>query len=184
MANFRFSRHDSLLLVIDLQPKFLAAMWESDRVLHGVELLSRTAQRLGIPTVATEQNPERMGSTVGQIAPLAGTIFPKMAFSAAKDPATLDFIQDSGRKKIVVTGIETHICVAQTTRDLLDLGFQVAVCPDAVTAGSVERHKLGMEQIRDSGGLPAHTESIVYEWLETAEDPAFREVLGWIKTGR
>ncbi|HTQ12040.1 MAG TPA: isochorismatase family protein, partial [Fimbriimonadaceae bacterium] len=78
-------------------------------------------------------------------------------------------------------GVETHICVGQTAVDLLGSGMEVIVCPDAVSSRSVERHKLGMERLRDSGALPLHSESVVYEWLETAENPAFRDVLRLVK---
>lgn len=81
----------------------------------------------------------------------------------------------------MLIGAETHICVAATALDLIDAGYLVTVCPDAVTARTEERHKLGMERLRDHGAKPAHTESVVYEWTKDASNPAFRTVLSLVK---
>jgi nicotinamidase-related amidase len=85
------------------------------------------------------------------------------------------------RNQAVLVGVETHICVSQTALSLLSEGFEVFVCADAVGARSVDRHKLGMERMRDAGAVAAHTEAIAYEWLQTADDPQFREALELIK---
>lgn len=85
------------------------------------------------------------------------------------------------RRSVVVVGVETHICVCGTVLDLIAAGYRVTVCPDAVSSRSLEAHKLGMERIRDVGGLPAHTESVVYEWLGGSTHPAFKSVLEIVK---
>jgi nicotinamidase-related amidase len=152
-----------------------------DRVVDRSRFLVRVAQLLGVPVLATEQNPERMGGTVSGLADLLESRQSKMAFSACGASALAQHLENGTRRQAVVVGIETHICVSQTAHDLLERGFEVAVCPDAVSARSVERHKLGMERIRDAGAVPAHTESIVYEWLGSADHPLFREALKIVK---
>jgi len=77
--------------------------------------------------------------------------------------------------------VETHICVSQTAHDLLHAGYQVHVAPDAVSARTVEKHKLGMERIRDAGIRPCAAEAAVYEWLFEAGTPEFKEILQWVR---
>ena len=90
-------------------------------------------------------------------------------------------LQETGRKQMLLCGVETHICVCQTACDLLHAGFAVHVAADAVSSRTTEKHTLGMERIRDGGVLPCAAESAVYEWLGEAGTPAFREVLKWVR---
>lgn len=182
MPGNRLSADDSLLLVIDLQPSFLAGIWQCERVLTRSEFLVRSATVLGIPVIATEQVPQRMGGTHERIVPFIGNPFPKAEFSAAANQDALTAMRLSGRQNIIVVGIETHICVSQTCLDLMeDEATMVYVCPDAVSARSEDRHKLGMERIRDNGVEPIHTEALVYEWMGAATHPQFKEVLELVK---
>jgi len=87
----------------------------------------------------------------------------------------------AGKKQVVLTGIETHICVNQTAHNLLDAGYDVIVCDDAVSARSINRHKVGLKRLRDAGMTLAHTESIAYEWAGSAEHPKFRDMLALVK---
>lgn len=171
----------SLLLVIDVQERFLAPIWESDRVLARSQFLCKVAALFDIPILASEQYPERMGGTHADLANWVGNPMRKMSFSAYADPEIRSSIEASQRKNIVIVGIETHICVSLTTHDLLAAGYQVVVCPDALSSSTQDRHKLGMERIRDAGGVPAHTEAVAYEWCQTAENSKFREMLNIVK---
>jgi len=86
-----------------------------------------------------------------------------------------------GRKQIVLCGVETHICVTQTALDLIDAGYQVHIAVDAVSSRTMEKHKLGMERLRDNGALPIATEAAVYELLGQAGTPAFKAILPLVK---
>jgi nicotinamidase-related amidase len=99
-----------------------------------------------------------------------------------KNPEFSSQLRASGRKTVIVVGIETHICVSQTCLDLLDAGYAVAVCPDAASARTQDRHKLGMERLRDAGVVPIHTEALVYEWMVSANHPQFRDILQVVKS--
>lgn len=170
---------DSALVIVDIQPKFLAAIHESGRVLEHSHFLAQVAQILEIPVFATAQVPDRMGSNHESLLPTIAREFPKTAFSAVGAEGFMEALGD--RKQIVIVGIETHICVSQTAQHLLERGFQVVVCPDAVSSRTLERHKLGMERIRDAGVVPAHTEGVAYEWMKDATHPKFKEVLNLVK---
>ncbi|WP_158409175.1 isochorismatase family protein [Fimbriimonas ginsengisoli] len=173
----------SALIVIDVQPVLMPSIHQGDVLTERIRFLARIARLLEVPVFATEQNPSRMGSTVDAICELVAdpAPFSKMAFSGGGCAPFMDALKASGRGQVVLVGVETHICVSQTAQGLLDAGYEVVVCPDGVSARSLERHKLGMERIRDAGVVPAHTEAVAYEWLGTAEHPRFREALSIVK---
>jgi nicotinamidase-related amidase len=172
----------SVLLVVDEQPAFMQSIWEADRVVRRTEFLLQVCSLLGVPSLATEQNRERMGGTNAcLLLHLQRPPFGKMAFSCCGSVEFTTALKETGRRQVVLVGVETHICVSQTAIDLLNDGFEVMVCPDAVSARSVEMHKIGMERMRDSGVLPIHSEAVVYEWLGSAEHPAFRDALKLVK---
>jgi nicotinamidase-related amidase len=181
MPRARFTPEESVLFVIDIQGALLPSIHEIDRVVSRTAFLIKIAKLLGVPIVTTEQNPGRMGGTEVSLASLLDEPISKMAFSACGCHDVTSQLKRLNRKQAVLTGIETHICVSQTAHDLLEQDFTVGVCPDAVSARSLERHKLGMERIRDAGAIPAHTESIAYEWLKSADHPLFREALKIVK---
>ena len=105
-----------------------------------------------------------------------------MAFSALGSSEFCETLKKTGRRQVVLVGLETHICVSQTAQGLLDLGYEVVVCPDGVSSRTREAHKLGMERIRDAGVVPAHSESIAYEWLGSADHPDFKAFLAIVKS--
>ena len=181
MAAIKLDPTRSVLIVVDVQPSFLRGLYESERVVARAAFLTRAAETLGVPTLATEQNPDRMGGTHPELAPHVGAPFPKMEFSCVACEDLASALEFTGRRHAIIVGIETHICVGQTAQDLLALGYEVAVCPDAVTAGSLEAHKLGMERMRDAGVVPVHSEAVAYEWMGTAKHLAFRQILDLVK---
>lgn len=173
---------DSVLIVVDEQPTFMQGVWEADRVLRRTAFLLEIAKLLGVPVLGTEQNSSRMGGTDPRISDLIPGPIAKMTFSCCGEPEFVRRLELSGRRQAILVGVETHICVSQTAVDLLNEDYEVIVCPDSVSARTVEMHKLGMERLRDSGALPMHSEAVAYEWLETAEHPLFREALKIVKS--
>lgn len=174
--------HKSVLLVVDVQEKFLAAIHEQDRVIRRTQFLAECANALGGRVIATEQNPDRMGGTVPSIAALLSQpAAPKMTFSCSGCDLFRDHFVATTPMQVVVVGVETHICVSQTTHELLDLGHEVIVCADAVSSRTPDRHAIGLERLRHAGAVVAHSESLVYEWMRTAEHAQFRAVLEVVK---
>jgi hypothetical protein len=178
------NRESSLVLLIDFQTNLLRSIDRADSTVANGALMARVAGLLGVPVLATTQNADKLGALCDPIASVlpAGSQIPnKMVFSAARDSSIIDAIRGHARPSIVIAGVETHICVAQTAIDLQAAGFDVTVVVDACSSRTVERHKLGMERIRDFGVMPAATESVIYEWLERAGTDEFRVVLPWVK---
>jgi nicotinamidase-related amidase len=170
------------LIVVDLQPSFLKAIHESERVLARSEFLARAAHLLEVPALATVQNPDRMGGLDERFLPLLSRpVESKMAFSCMGCAPFVEALEALGRKQAVLVGIETHICITQTALHLLDKGFQVVVCPDAASSRTLDRHEIGLHRLRDAGVALAHSESVAYEWMGGANHPKFRQALELVK---
>ncbi len=180
------NRADTLLVVVDMQEPFLRGIHDRERLLGNVRLLIQAATVMQVPIVPTTQYAERMGGVVPEIAqalPASAACAPidKMCFSCAGVQGFLDGIVASGKRQILLCGVETHICVSQTALDLVSQGYQVHVAADAVSARSLEKHKLGMERMRDSDVLPCAAEAAVYELLREAGTPEFKAILQLVR---
>ena len=177
-------RDQSVLVVVDMQEPFLSVINGREALVGNVRLLCQAARTLGIPTLATVQYAERMGGVVLPVAEvLPPDVYPldKMCFSCAGSEAFMARLAATGRRQVVLCGVETHICVSQTAHDLAHAGYAVHVAADAVNSRTLERHKLGMERIRDAGISPCASEAAVYEWLREAGTPEFKEILRLVK---
>jgi nicotinamidase-related amidase len=176
-------RDDCALVVVDMQEPFLKAIHGREALTQNVLLLIHAARILGIPTLSTVQYASRMGDTVPEIADALEGIpaLDKLCFSCAGAETFTEALAATGKKQVVLCGVETHICVSQTAHDLLHAGYAVHVSPDAVSSRTLEKHKLGMERIRDAGIKPCAAEAAVYEWLYEAGTPEFKEILKLVK---
>jgi nicotinamidase-related amidase len=164
----------SFLLLVDFQRPFLDVIDRGESALTRAKFLARCANALSIPVCATEQNPTKLGALDAELGGYCQVVNPKMAFSGYGSQPIL-------AGQVIVAGVETHICVSQTVRDLRVAGHEVVVAGDAVAARSPEMHAMGISRIRDYKAEVAHSESIVYEWLGSADHVKFREILGILK---
>jgi len=179
-------REDTLLVVVDMQEPFLRGIHDRERLIGNVRLLIEAAAVMQVPVIPTVQYAERMGGVVPEIMQAfpdfsACVSVDKMCFSCAGADGFLEGIASFGRRQILLCGVETHICVSQTALDLASQGYQVHVAADAISARSLEKHKLGMERMRDSAVLPCAAEAAVYEMLREAGTPEFKAVLALVK---
>ena len=181
------SRDQTALVVIDMQDPFLNVIHEPERLVANVQLLIEAAHILHIPVIPTTQYAERMGGVAAEITQTfydfsVSRSVDKMCFSCAGAEGFLEGLAAFGRNQILLCGLETHICVSQTALDLTHQGYQVHVAADAVSSRTLEKHKLGMERMRDSGVLPCAAEAAVYELLQNAGTPQFKAILKLIKS--
>ena len=179
------NRSESALVIVDLQPKFLAPVVESGRVLGRAEFMIRLAGLMGVPILASEQYPVRMGGTDSRLqsvlSDIGSRIVEKMTFSCVGCDQFDEWLAEHSKTQIILVGIETHICVNQTAHHLLQTGHEVFIAEDAMSARSELMHFNGIARMKAAGAVLAHTESIAYEWLRTAEDPQFRQALDLVK---
>jgi len=178
-------RETTLLVIVDMQEPFLNVIHGRERLTENVRLLAQAAATLSIPILTTVQYAERMGGIVPEITEVlpfhTENPVDKLDFSCAGSEEFTALLMATGRRQILLCGVETHICVSQTALDLVHLGYQVHVAVDAVSSRTLEKHKLGMERMRDSGVLPCAAEAAVYELLGAAGTPDFKSILKLVK---
>lgn len=172
-------RDDSVLVVVDAQPGFLARAWfsDEDNVAAGSALdravwLVAVAAELGIPIVVTEEEPERNGSTDPRLAerfPVGTPVLRKPTFGLAGTPEILSAVHATGRNTAVLVGCETDVCVAQSAIGLHEEGVGCVVVEDA-TFSPGEMHARGMDRLVAAGIGRNHAKGVTYEWLRTVDD--------------
>jgi isochorismate hydrolase len=172
---------DSRLLIVDMQERLLSVVPEAAAVVAKCERLARGAQILGVPVSATEQYPARLGSTVEPLRGLVGPAHDKLRFSCAGVLNWSHAAGGSDRPKIVVAGIETHVCILQTALDLIAAGFAVYVVADATASRHEIDAKFALKRLRDGGATVTTTETVLFEWCEAAGSEEFKAISRLVK---
>lgn len=171
------------MLVIDVQGKLAELMHEKESLFKNIGILIQAAQLLDIPILWTEQMPEKIGPTVESIRRLMPVQRPiiKKSFGCCGEKQFIDALAASRRREVVVSGIETHVCVYQTVSQLIDLKYSVQVVADAVSSRASLNKHIGLERIKSLGGIITSAEMILLELLKTAEHSQFRNALNLIQ---
>ncbi|MCG2576923.1 isochorismatase family protein [Dechloromonas sp. XY25] len=174
----RIQASESLLLVVDLQSGLLPAIDGGEAVLSQATWLVDVARTIGIPMLVTEHCPQRIGLTDSALRArfLAECIVEKTHFSAVTEGALLK-AAPAGRRQWVVAGTEAHVCVQQTVLDLLASGHSVFVVDEAVGSRRARDKELALGRMQQNGAEIVSREMVAFEWLESANNPAFRDVL-------
>ena len=169
----------SQLVIIDMQAKLVSAM-QADAmqlVIKNCGILAQAAILLNVPAIVTEQYPQGLGETLPDIKQHIGACKPieKTAFSAA---SASKFNQQLHRDQpqIIITGMESHICVLQTALDLIKANKQVFVVEDAIISRNASNKANAIARMRDAGCIVTNTESVVFEWLGSAQHSAFKAI--------
>lgn len=167
---------DTGLLVIDVQEKLIPLIPESARLIRNIAFLIDAARILQMPVQATEQYPKGLGATVGELAQRLPERPDKVAFSCCAIPSVVDNFRRAARPKILLAGIETHVCVQQTGLDLLALGFRVYIPADGVASRYTVDHEQALRRLENTGAIITTCESAVFEWIGAAGTPEFKEI--------
>lgn len=178
---FRLKVEDTALLVVDLQEKLLPKIINAVDVARNATFMVKAAKTLGVPVLATEQYPKGLGATVEPLRSLIEKVWEKQSFSAVREGGVLDFLKSDARIKVVLVGIEAHICVMQTVLDLLNQGFHVFICVDAVSSRYAIDVKIALKRMQQAGAVLVTSETCVYELLETAANPVFKEISAMVQ---
>jgi nicotinamidase-related amidase len=169
-------RQRSALVLIDFQERLFPHVFEHSRVLARIDLLLFASQLLEIPLLLTEQYPKGLGGTIEEIrhALPAAQPLTKMDFSCVRAPGFKESLSSFHRDQIVLAGIETHICVAQTALDLAAQGENVFIVADASSSRRPLDAHLALERLNRSGLTITTAEAVVFEWLRRAGTEEFR----------
>lgn len=192
---------DSQLVLVDYQSRLMPVIHGAQEVLANAQRLAQAARLLQVPVFATEQNPQRLGENPPDLRALCDRVLAKMHFSAVADglvpllrpparaasgnarslPKHLQKPAPASRQSLVVAGCEAHVCLLQTALDLLDEEFEVWVVTDACSSRTERNRDAAFDRLAAAGAELVTTEMVMFEWLRSADHPAFREVLPLIK---
>lgn len=178
-----FDIKNSVLIVVDVQEKLTNVMHEKEKLVQEFARLIKGINVLEVPILLTEQNPRGLGVTISEIKTLLpdlDTIY-KMAFSCLGEKEFPKRLKELGRKQVILTGIETHVCVYQTAMDLIDAGYDVQVVAGCVSSRTLENKEIALDKMKRAGIKVTSTEIILFELLKTADSPKFREIASIIK---
>ena len=169
----------SVLVLVDVQERLIAAMDRRDEVLNRIELLLNGAAALQCDRIVTEQYPRGLGGTVPTLKALlpAGTpVIEKTDFSVFGEAGFRSALAAKRRTHLVFCGIEAHVCVQQSVFDALAAQYQVIVAGDAVTSRKAADRECALAAYRQAGAQVWSVESILFQWLRTAKHPAFKTI--------
>jgi nicotinamidase-related amidase len=182
MKNYSLSTDDSIMLMIDIQERLVPAMYPENKAIEVNGIMLQAFKEMGVPIIYTEQYPKGLGRTVPSLLEHLQEEKPleKVVFSAYNDELKSLLIA-SGRKNIILTGMESHVCVFQTARDLLNDGYNVFVVTDGVASRTAENLRSGFELMKDVGAVITNMETVLFDLLKKAGSPEFKLVSKLIK---
>ncbi|MBP2674434.1 MAG: amidohydrolase [Deltaproteobacteria bacterium] len=175
-------REKAVLVVIDVQERLVPAIDKElyERSRKNIVIAVEAAGTLGLPILLTEQYPKGLGRTVAPILQAlegkAYEVSEKIAFSCAREDRFLAALAKTGRRQVILTGMETHVCVYQTAVDLVNAGYEVFVLDDAVSSRYPHNHRSGIEAMRDAGVRAISMETAVFQLLKVAATPEFKKI--------
>lgn len=173
------NQNDAIVLIVDIQEKLLNAVYDKN-VATVAAKMAAAAKILGIPVIITEQYPQGLGKTVSVIKEAAdATYIEKTSFSAFED--VKETLKNTGRKQIILLGIEAHICVHQTADSLLAQGYEVHVLKDGVASRQEFEFTQGLNRMEKNGAVITCLEIALFELLKGAKHPDFKAIQALIK---
>lgn len=183
MNKFILDKNNAVLVIIDIQEKLVAVMSERQKVTDNCLHLIEAAKLMNVPIIVTEQYPKGLGRTINEIKKALPHYEPleKVTFDCCKGDGFLRMINSLNRKQIILTGMETHVCVLQTCLSLLKKKYSVHLVSDAVCSRKKDDYLTGREMMRDAGAVITCTETVLFQLLEKAGTPEFKVISGRIK---
>jgi nicotinamidase-related amidase len=170
------SAADTALLVVDVQERLVGLIGGHRRLVWNVRRLIDGAKILGLPILATEQYPEGLGPTVPELAERLGPIPSKLSFSCCGCADIGRTLEDRRVHKVLVCGMEAHVCVQQTVLDLLAAGWSVVVAVDAVGSRFAIDYETSLRRLESAGATLTTTEAALFEWCQVAGTPEFKQI--------
>jgi nicotinamidase-related amidase len=174
---------NACLVIVDVQERLWPVISDKERVAEKCATLLQGAALLRVPAIVTEQYPKGLGPTIPTVAEHLGdaAVIEKTAFSCWGEEAFRTKLQETGRREIILAGMETHVCVLQTVLDLLAAGRSVHLVADAVGSRNLRDYEVALRRMEQAGALPATTEMVLFQLLRDARAPEFKAVQKLIK---
>lgn len=182
LTNKVLTKQDTALLIVDVQGKLSEQMHNSAELFNNIAVLIQVAKLFELPIVWVEQLPEKLGNTHPDIAKhLAGKALEKSTFSACGNAKILAEIERVNRDNWIVAGLECHVCVYQSVRDLLNMGKKIQLVTDAVSSRTLSNKEIGLQAMKAAGASLTSTEMVIFELQQKAEGDVFRQMIKLIK---
>ncbi len=174
---------NTILVLIDIQERLTRAMLDKEALVENALKMVSGARIMGVPIIRTEQNPDGLGRTVRELEELLSDVDPitKLIFSCCGAPGFMKQLQQSARRKVLVGGIESHVCVYQTVQELANLNYEVQVLADVVSSRTAENRNIGLDRCRGAGASITSVETALFEMLRAAEGDNFKKMLKVVK---
>jgi len=170
------SATDTALLVIDVQERLMTKIPGAATLVRNIAFLIDAARVLRLPVLATEQYPKGLGPTVPELAKRLPERPDKVAFSCCAIGSVIETLHRQARPKVVLAGIEAHVCVLQTGLDLLAHGFRVYLPADAVASRYPIDREMALRRLEQADAIVTTSETAVFEWLGSASHPQFKQI--------
>ncbi|WDP88351.1 MAG: hydrolase [Desulfobacter sp.] len=178
-----FEIDKSVMLLVDVQGQLAELMYEKESLFNNLEILIKSIKLMGIPIIWMEQIPSKLGRTTPRISELMEGESPveKSSFSCCGEPEFMSRFNTLGRSQVIITGIESHICVYQTGLDLVGRNCKVQVVADCVSSRTAENKAIGLNRLERGGAGITSVEMLIFELLKTAEGDLFKQIVKLIK---
>jgi nicotinamidase-related amidase len=179
----RITKENTVGLIIDIQEKLVPVMEEQEKLLRNCKILVEGLQTLGIPLITTQQYTKGLGPTVEPIRSAIKDFDPveKREFSCCDADAVTGRLKQMQAKKVIICGIESHVCVLQTAVDLKEAGYFPVIVMDCVSSRSWDSLDLAAERFRYEGILMTSCESVLFELTRSSAAPEFKTISGLVK---
>jgi nicotinamidase-related amidase len=177
------SRTAAVLIIIDIQGNLAQAMLDKENLFANTIKLIKGFRALNLPIMVTEQTPQKLGKTLTLIAQEMDDFhsIAKESFSCWGEMLFREKLEGLSRRHVVLSGIETHVCVYQTALDLITNGYTVHLVADAVSSRTQENRQIGVDAVKSAGAHVTSTEMVLFELLRTAADPKAKEFFRIVK---
>jgi nicotinamidase-related amidase len=177
------NQNDCCLVVVDVQGKLAQLMHDKETLFKNIRILVQSAKILNVPILWCQQVPAALGPTIPEIAELLTDNQPinKSSFSCCGCEEFNSKLEKLGHRQILLSGLETHVCVYQTAVDLLAKGHEVDVIADAVSSRTLANKDVGLKRIADEGARVTSTELALFEILKTVDHPNFKQIAKLVK---
>lgn len=174
---------DAMLLVVDVQGKLARLMDESETMIRQQQILIEGCRMLGLPVVWVEQLPDKLGATVPELTEKLSGLTPlaKSSFGCCGDVDVMSAIRTTGRRQVLLSGIEAHVCVWQTAAALIRQDYNVHLVCDAVSSRSSFNREIAFRRMAQAGASLSNVEMLLFELMQGAEHPRFRDVARLLK---
>lgn len=189
----RINKEDSVLVAIDFQEKLMPVMFDAKALEQTMSKLITGCRHMGVPILVTQQYTRGLGATIVKLSDaLINALdengekdvfepIEKTSFSAMGEPEFVKALEASGKKTVIMTGIEAHICVQQTVLDLLEADYQVFIVSDAVDSRTKANKKAAVRRMVQSGAIETTYEAVLFELVGGAKQPGFKQISAIVK---